>query len=491
MRKICFIVLAFSGMSLRGFAQEQNRPTYQWTLEECIEYAEKHNLQVKLSELDLMSGRVELERSRADLYPTLNSGAGYNYSVGRSIDPYTNAITTDPLESHSYFLSSEVVLFAGFNKMNTIKANKADFRAREFQLGATKNNITLQIITAYTNILFNRELLANAENRLRASDLQRERTKRQVEVGTLPQASLYELEAQYASDELAVTNAYNNLEFARLNLTQLLQLPAEQNVQIVVPELEIESAEEYPVSAQEVFERAEETQPVIQAADARIESAKYGLEAAKGNLYPRLTLGGNLSSAYSSAAPDVLPKEGSDVEARDDESGIAMGYLVGADGERQQVYRTEYVPTEYREVTYYDQLDFNFRRSVQVNLNIPIFNGYNTKSAVSRARIATDQAKLQAKIERQQLRQTIEQAAQDVKAAALTYRSNLNQVRSLREAFRSAEQRFNLGASNAVDYNVAKTNFDVAESNLIRAKYDYIFKTKILDFYLNKPLSFD
>lgn len=174
-----------------------------------------------------------------------------------------------------------------------------------------------------------------------------------------------------------------------------------------------------------------------------------------------------------------------------EEIQVPIGFYLDQNDAPQPVYTIQERPMSLQENTYFNQLDFNLRRFVSLNLNIPLFNGFRTRAAVSQARIAQDRAQLQAQIARQQLRQTIEQAAQDVKAAALTFRSNQNLVRSQREAFRSAEQRFNLGAANAVDYNIAKTNLDVAESNLIRAKYDYIFKTKILDFYLNKPLSFN
>lgn len=471
------------------FANAQQQEDNQWTLEDCIEYAAKHNLQVKQSELDLLSSKVEVDRSKADLFPTLNAGASYGNSVGRSIDPYTNIIVDDPVSSQNYYISSGVDLFNGFSKQNIIKQNKASLKASEFELMNMKNDISLQIVSAYTSLMFNQELLANAESRLEASGLQRDRTERQVEVGALPQASLYELEAQYASDELAVTNALNNLEFALLNLKQLLQLPADQQFGIVVPDVEIESAQEYPVSAEEVYEVAEDTQPIILAAESRIESSEYSLQAAKGGLWPRLSAQANLSSAYSSLGPTKLPKEGTDyIEVGEPK---VIGYFVDEDQNRQIVYTPDLDAREYERVTYMDQLDMNFRRSIQLNLDIPIFNGLSTKSNISRARIANDRASLQAQIVRQQLRQSIEQAAQDVKAAALTYRSNLNQVRSLREAFRSVEQRFNLGAANAVDFSVAKTNLDVAESNLIRAKYDYVFKNKILDFYRNKPLSFD
>lgn len=487
MKKVILTLFVLLGNISLHAQETPERYQEQWTLEECIEYARQHNLQVKGSELALLGTKVELERSKAERFPSLNAGGGYSYSVGRSVNPFTNIIENNPISSQNYYISSNVTLFNGFSQQNIIRQNKAEFKANEFELASTINDISLRIVTAYTSILFNKELLANAEAQLKVSELQRERTRRQVEVGSLPQASLYELESQYASDELSVINAINNLELAKLNLKQLLQIPATEPFNIVDPELELNDVQEYPVSAQEVYDVAEDTQPAILAVDERIISSEFGLRAAKGYLYPSITAQGGLYTNYSSVAPDILPAEGTEMETFE----VPIGYYYGPDNTPQIVYSAEQRPLEFQENTYLNQLDYNFRRNVGVSLNIPIFNGYSARSAVSRARIQQDQAQLQARIARQELRQAIEQATQDVKAAALTYRSNLNLVRSQREAFRSAEQRFNLGAANAVDFNLAKTNLDVAESNLIRAKYDYIFKTKILDFYLNKPLSFE
>jgi outer membrane protein len=481
MKKLSVLFL-FMLIGFSAFAQQDN----QWTLEECIEYAHQHNLRVKQSQLEMMSTKVELDRSKADLFPTLNAASGFSNYVGRSIDPFTNDMIDDPVTSQNYNVNSGITLFNGFSLQNTIKQSKVLFKANEFELAQMKNDISMQIVTAYTNILFNKELLAQAESQLQTTQAQLDRTRRQVEVGVLPQASLYEIQAQYASNELNLTTAQNNLELARLNLKQLLQLPAETPIDVVDPDIELTEVYEYPVSAREVYEVAEQTQPGVAAADARIESSELGVRVAKGNLLPSLTAQAGLGTRYSSAAPAFIPREGSPmVEGRQE-----IGYFLTPEG-RELVYEDGEVPQHWDEFTYGRQLDFNFQRYVQVNLNIPIFNGFRTRSNVSQARIRQDQAQLQSQIVRQDLRQTIEQAAQDVKAAALTYRSNANQVKSLREAFRSVEQRFNLGAANPVEYNTAKNNLDVAESNLIRAKYDYVFKTKILDFYQNKPLSFD
>lgn len=193
MIKISFFVFAFFA-SASVLAQQTGEPEDQWTLQECIEYAEKHNLQVKQSELSLLSSKVELERSKADLYPTLNGGSSLSYSVGRTINPVDNEFIDDPVTYQNYSLSSGVTLFNGFSKQNLIKQNKLEFKANELELAGIRNNISMRIASAYLDILFSMELLENAKTQLRTSGLQVERTRKQVEVGTLPQASLYELE---------------------------------------------------------------------------------------------------------------------------------------------------------------------------------------------------------------------------------------------------------------------------------------------------------
>lgn len=433
--------------ALSGVVTGQENPE-QWTIQECVDYAIKNNIDLKQSGLDVRASQVELTRSRADLFPTLNAQSRYSHNVGRTADQTTYQIVDDKFSSQSINLGSSITLFNGLRKINTIKQNKIDHQISTLNYEATRNDVVLNLINYYINILFNQELLDNALLRLETSKLQVERTAKLVEAGSLARASLLELQAQKAGDELEVVNARNQLELSRLNLKQAMQLPIDQEFEIVVPDLPEPDEAPYPEEVDFVYKEALLTQPQIESAELQIESAEYGISIAKGNRLPSIS--GNLfiGSQYSSVFP-------------------------------LDAYSS-----------YWEQIDFNLNRGFAISLDIPIFNGWQVKSAVSQAKINQENAELMAISAKNELRQIIEQSYLDVVAAAKSYAASKEQVRSLQEAFRSTETRFNLGVINAVDYNLTKQNLAVAESELTRAKYDYIFKTKILDFFQGKPITF-
>lgn len=447
------LLLLFIFMAGVVQAQESN----EWTLQECVDYAIKNNIQVKQSGLDVQASQVELQRSKADLFPTLNGQTEFSYSLGRSIEPSSNLIIDESFRAQTMSIGSNVTIFNGFQKQNTIKKSKVDEQVSNMNYEVTKNDVILNVVGAYTTILFNQELLANARLRVETTLLQVERTEKLVNAGTLARSSLLELQAQQATDELAVVNAENQLETSRLNLRQLMQLPWDQNIEIVVPEFPDPDEVIYAESVGDIYKAAVLTQPIIKSTELQVESAEYNVQIAKGNRYPSITGSAYVGSRYSSALkflPDPLPGD----------------------------------PNNVKESTYMDQLDFNLNRGLAIGVNIPIFNGWQVKSAVSNAKINYESAKLNAINAKNELRQIIEQAYLDVVSAAKSYAASKEQVRSLQEAFRSNETRFNLGAINAVEYNLTKQNLDVAESDLIRAKYDYILKTKLLDFYQGKTI---
>lgn len=456
----------------------------QWTLQECVDYAIENNIQVKQSGLNTEVERVNLSQSKADLLPSLNAGVGYSYSVGRSVNPFTNIIVDQPVSSQDASLSTSFTVFSGFQKVNTIKRNKITLQAREYLYEDMQNDITLQVVTAYMEILLNNELLENAKLRLITTNLQLERTGKLVAAGSLPESNLLEIKAQAATDELDIINAQNSIEMGKLNLKQLLQLPASEPMNVVVPEIETPDEEVYHASLSEIYDTAVETQPDVKAADALVETSEYNVSIAQGSKYPSITAFAFLGTSYSSVADDFLPKEGTGFT----EIETPIGYLQS--DPTQAVVTTQSIPTDFTENTYFNQLDFNLRRGVSLDLSIPIFNGWQAKSAVSRAKINREVAELDALNTRNVLRQNVEQAYLDLLAAQKRYAATKVQVAALQEAFRVNEQRFNLGALNSLDYNLAKTNLNVAESDLIQAKYQYVFQSKILDFYQGKSISF-
>ena len=440
-----------------------------------------------------MADKVAWQQSKADLLPSINANTNVSYSVGRTIDQFTNLYTEAPVRQQDMGLSARVSLFNGLKKLNTIKRNKNNVEVSGMDLAATKDNITLNVITAYTQILLNAELLETAKFQLLTTQSQLERTRRLVDAGSLPQADFLQLDAQSAQNETAIVNAENELALAQLRLKQLLQIPANQSLEVIIPQITVPETPLLPSSAETVYKQAVATLPAIRSADLQTISAEYDIAIAKADYYPSLSLLGALGSSYSSVAPAQIPKAGSENVTVSRPVGFFTlpGDVTGVPaGTPVQVFSETQLPREFTENTYVNQLDFNLRRYVSLSLNIPIFNNWQIRSSVANAKIGLERARLNALDQRNVVRQNIEQAYLDAKSAAKSYAANGRQVTSLQEAFKNTEARYQAGAIDAVDYNQSKNQLDGAASDLVRAKYNYVFSLKVLDFYQGKSLDF-
>jgi outer membrane protein len=265
-----------------------------------------------------------------------------------------------------------------------------------------------------------------------------------------------------------------------------MQIPGSSTLEVVVPEVEAPATATLVMSAERVYETALEAQPSIKSVEAQINSAEYNVAIARSGYYPSLFLRGSLGTAYSSVAPPVIPRGGAENVTRI----VPTGTFIQGSPE-MIVVEEQTVPTEFQDNTYFNQLNFNFNRFVGASLSIPIFNNLSVKSSVSNAEIGLENARLVAINEKNQLRQTIEQAYANAKASSTTYFARERQVEALQQSFTNTEIRYNLGAVNALEYSQAQNNLNAAQSDLIRAKYDYIFSLKVLDFYEGKPLDFN
>ncbi|MEM9857630.1 MAG: TolC family protein [Bacteroidota bacterium] len=472
---------------MAGLSRAQTEEDYQWTIQECVDYALENNLSVQRTLLNVETSDITYQQSKMALLPDANITGNYGFNWGRTIDPTTNLFVDNRRTATSNgSLIGTVPVFNGFNLRNTIKQNELAFQASQQDLERTKNDVIINIITFYTNVLFNKELLDNAKKQLNSTEQQVDRTAKQVEAGALPRANLLDLEAQYATNELNVVNAENNYKLTKIQLKQALQLPPSSSVDIVVPEINVEE-NMLDVSVTEVYEIALRNMPEIKSANLNQESASWGIKAAKSNLYPSLSFTGGLSSQYSDATADAerFIRDGG-------EPTIVQRPIGFVEGTSTRVLTEVEMPSG-RTVEGYsfgDQVDDNLRRFIRLNVNIPIFNRFQTRAGIQRAIINQQQAEINLKDVQNQLWQTIEQSYYDVEAASKSYAASLKQVEARRESFRVTKQRYDNGAANFVDYQVAENDLFQSESDLVRAKYDYIFKLKILDFYQGKPLEF-
>ncbi|HKL03339.1 MAG TPA: TolC family protein [Cryomorphaceae bacterium] len=450
-----------------------------WNLQQCIDYAMESNLTVLQSKLNIERSEVDYDQSRFSLLPNLNAQASYGYNFGQRIDPFTNQFATQRVGTGNAFLSSSVDLFNAFSKMNNIRRNEQNMKASQFDYENVKNDISLQLCLFYLDILLNKENVAIAKEQVKISEAQVARVQQLVDAGQEPRGSLYDAESQLAQEEFNLTRAQNQVVLSRLNLVQLLQLSPEEaeNFEVVSPDLSDEGIELIDNSARDIYLRAKQTMPDIKAAEARRLASEYNLASAQGNLYPTLSLSGSIGSGYS---------ENNTVQAGDP---TVETFPIGRVEGTNNLVVTDQLIYERRTKNFTSQMEDNFNQNVQLSLNIPIFNGNSARAAMTRAKINQLDADISYSQISNQLRFEIEQAYADAKAAMNSFTSAEKAVRALEESFKYAEVRFEQNVINAVEYNNIKTQFTNAQSDMIRAKYDFVFRTKILDFYLGNAIT--
>jgi outer membrane protein len=477
--KIKKILLAFVFILTAnvGFTQDS---VDKWSLEECVNYALENNLTIKNASLEQQINEANLKQSRLSRIPSLNFDLFNSWRWGRSIDPTSNLFTTDRINTNGLSGSSNVVIYNGNRQVNSIRRDELLAQAGVYDTQKAKNDVRLDVVAAYVQIIFNKELLSIAEQQLATTREQIKRTAKMVEVGSLPRVNLLDLQSQEATNEVDVVNAENNVNLSILQLKQMLLIPASESFDIITPEFDEANYAFVEESSEEVFSTALTTMPEVKSAELQVESAEINEKIAKGANIPVLTLGAQIATNFSSAN-EFRPTGGDGIIFPD-----TIGFVNNNPG--QPVITEREIPSFEEGYSILEQWEDNFWQSAGFNLRIPIFNGYQTRTEQQRSKIRKMQAEVQEQQVRQQLRQTIETAYNDAEAALKVYESAQKQVQALEEQFRTTERSYNLGAVNYVDYQVASYNLFSAKSDLLRGKYDYIFKMKVLDFYLSNEL---
>lgn len=459
--------------TVQAWPQDNLRP---WSLQECIAYAQVHNIQVQLQELNVRMSQTNLTASKGQLLPNLNAGAAHTYQYGQTIDRFTNTFVNDRVLNQNFFVSSSVTVFSGLQNYNTIQQNKFALQASEFGVQQMRYDISMNVANAYLNILFQEDQREIAKKQLALTQTQVDRMQQLVDAGAAARGTLLDLQTQMANENVTLVSAENNVVIAYLTLTQLMNLDSTEGFTIVRPELNIPNEAILAESPDQIYITAESTQPGIKQADANVMSAEKGVDVAYGALSPTLTLQGSLGTGYSGAAQTAEVTPGGV-----DTIGVTTG------GDLVLVPGFSY---NYSIVPFSEQLDNNFNQSFGVQLTIPIFNRFQVSSNIQRAKIQHQNAQLNADLARQNLDKNIQQAHADAKAALERYHASQAAVAAAQEAFRYTEEKFNVGAVNAIDYTNSKNQLALSESNLLQAKYDYIFRLKVLDYYKGNPLTF-
>ncbi|TFH20430.1 MAG: TolC family protein, partial [Bacteroidia bacterium] len=407
-------------------------------------------------------------------------GSGnYNYSWGRVLDQTTYRYSDNQsINSVNLGISSTANLFSGLRVRNTILQNELNLMASYEDVEKVKNDISLNIAAAYLSIMFNRELLSVTESQLEITGQQVERTLMMVEAGKLARGNFLELQAQYASEELNLVNAENQLAISLLNLQQMLDLPIDTAFDVVIPQLADPDEDPLMMNALEVYRLAEQEMPEIKSAVLGLESAEKGLAIAKGGRSPQLYMSANFNSGYSDIRQQVISLSAPTL--------IPIGRTAGD----EIVYSLDpqEIP-EFGTYPFFNQVQDNAAAGVGLGLSIPIFNGWQINTNIANARIMHKNAQLDLQSKKLTLYATIQQSYADAVAALKKFNATQQALVSMEESFKYTEKKFEVGLVNTVDYNVSKNQLISTQSDLLQAKYDFIFRTKILNFYKGEPIT--
>jgi outer membrane protein len=462
-------------IALLGCVQLDGQTVKRWTIQESIEHAWNNNLQLAQNQLQVDQARVNLLQSKAQALPTLNGSANHTYNTGRRIDPFTNQFADQRVLSQNFSVSSGVNLFNGLTNLRSIQANQAGSKAAQFSNDQLRNDIALQVTNAFLNALLAQELLVIAESQYALSKQQTERAKLLLDAGRSARGDLLQVEANEYNEALNVVNAKNREGLALLTLAQLLQLEDPELFDIQAPDFEKITTQLPPYQAKALYTVAVENQPGIKSADWNVQTAELTLKSLKGGYFPSLSAFGGLGTGYSELSRKIV---GSTTQQQNFGSIGGVPIIVDVD-----VPITDLTP-------FNEQLDQNFNRTFGLSLNVPIFNNLRTRSQVSIQKINLESARINAQIQRNQLRRDIQSAWFDARAAFERFQAAEKSLGATQEAFGYMQQRFDAGVISIFEFNNSRNQLVTAKSSLAQARYELILRIKVLDFYQGNPISF-
>lgn len=443
MYRIIF-TLSFILASLAASAQQSGG----WTLRQCIDYALENNVTVKQQDVTRRQNEVQLSTAKNSRLPDLNASASQNWSFGRGLtseNTYSNRNTS----STSLSLGTTVPLFTGFRIPRTIELNKLNLEAATADLGKARDDISVQVAQAYVQILYNIELRDVAQRQIDIDSMQVERLREMYRTGKASGVEVAQQEATLAQSRLTLTQADNDYRISLLTLAQLLELPSPEGFTIVRPDiatLTVDEAATLPLP-DEIFQEAIAFKPEVKAETLRLKSTEMSIKIAQSALWPTLSLSAGLGSNY---------------------------------------YKTNGFDTE----SFGRQMRNNFSQYIGLSLNIPIFNRFETRNSIRSARLDRESQQLRLDDVKKTLYKEIQQAYYNAVAARAQYASSTEATASNKAAFDLMSAKYEYGKANITEFNESKNNWLKAESDLARAKYEYMYDTSLLDFYRGRPLDF-
>lgn len=419
----------------------------QWNLKQCIEYAIEHNLTIKQQEAAKDESAVDLNTAKWSRLPDLNGSASHSFNFGRSLQ-MDNTYQQLNTQNTGLNLSTSIPLFTGMQIPNQIALSKLNLKAAVEDLNKAKEDISIQVTSAYLQVLFNEELAKVAHEQVALSEEMLKQKTAFFKVGKASEAELYEAKSRAAQDQLSAVQADNEYRLALLDLSQLLELPTPEGFGIVSPSIDEDKDFSILASPADIYSEALLIKPSIKAAQYRVEGAQKSIRIAQSGYYPQLSLGAGIATSYYNV------------------SGRENG-------------------------NFGSQLRDNFSQYIGLSLNIPIFNRFSTRNQVRKARIQQTTLNWQLEDAKKALYKEIQQAYYNAVNAESKFESSRTADEAAKASFNLMKEKYANGKATSTEFNEARTNWLKAVSDRIQAKYDYLFRTKILDFYKGVPLTLE
>ncbi len=444
--KLTAVLLVFA----IGWATAQQK---KWTLEECVVYAVENNLSIEQFELDLENAKIDKSDALGNFLPNLNASTTASSNTGFSINPTTNAPTNSTAYNVNGGINSNVTLFDGLRNVHQMNRAKLNAIASQYRLDDLKDDIRLNVAISYLQVLSNKESLKVFRAQYAVTEQDLKRTKELVESGVVARGDLLEIEATAANQEQQIVNGEGLVLISRISLAQLLQITDYDNFDIADESFDIPPSDILSNSAKVIFDKALGFRNDIKFSETNVDLAKKDLDIAKGAVYPTLVGFLNYGTRYS------------DVTFIPDSNGVP------------------FTPSFKDQLWIFDGVSYGMQ------INVPIFNGFSTKNSIKRSKISLEKAKLQFEQDKLDLESNIQQAYVDVTTFFKAYEAAEKTLEARRLAYLYSKERFDVGLMNAFDFSQAQSRVDNAEADVIRTKYNYIFRLKILEFYFGIPIS--
>lgn len=450
-----------------------------WTLEECVTYAIQNNISIKQSELDSKMALIDKKSAVGRFLPSLNASASHSWNIGLNQDITTGLLQNKTTQFTSAGANVGIDIYSGLQNQNTLRKANLSIVAAKYQLVKMKEDIALNVANAFLQVLFNKENLKVQKEQLRINEKQYVRSEELVKVGSIPRGDLLDVKATLALNNQNVITAENSLLISKLSLSHLLQLKDFENFD-VVDDTDVKDANNIMAQTPSaIYEKAFEGRTELKIARTNLEIAEKNVAIAKGAFQP--TLQGfysfNSRVAYSDRVTGVIPNASNPTSI--------VGFV---EGTNQNVLSPNFTRVLGNPAPFFDQFNTNKGQSFGMQLSVPVFNGFSARNNVERSKVSLERSKIAVEQQNLDLQRNVYTAFADAKGALNAYESSVAALEARQGAYNYATEKYSVGLMNSFDFNQSQTLLTNAQSEVLRTKYDYIFKIKILEFYFGIPL---